>query len=161
MKTQILSRLCLCIVLAFTLNASAQKISETHKVPLNEPDLDRPKLFKEQSEKININTSLDFKSIVRLKVGQTVNIPFSNNFSFAGTIVSVSDGSDHNVKSIVVRSTIREGAVLTFSEITNEDKTISYAGRIMSHKHGDALDLVKEDGKYLFKKKGYYDLISE
>ncbi len=155
MKNQTLVRLCLCIALGFTLNASAQESL------INEPDMDKPKLFREKSDKIAINNSLDFKSIVRLKVGQIVNIPFSNDLTFSGTIVSVSDGYDTKVKSIVVKSNVREGAVLTFSEITNEDKSISYAGRILSRQHGDALELIKEDGKYLFKKKGYYDIITE
>lgn len=167
MKNQTLRTLCLCIAIFYTVNSSAQAVSGNQReslektVPINEPDYSKPKLFKEQADRININPSLDFKSIVRLKVGQSINIPFSSNFTFNGTIVSVSDDMDPNVKSIVVKSLSRQGAVLTMSEITNEDKTISYVGRVVSQLHGDAFELVKEEGKYSFKKKSFYDLVTE
>jgi hypothetical protein len=163
MKNQTLNRLCLCIAICTSLHASSQDAKQDRfkEVTINEPDYAKPKLFKDQSDRININPSLDFKSIVRLKTGQSVNIPFSGNFSFNGTIVSVSDDFDPNVKSIVVKSLSRQGAVLTLSEITNEDKSVSYVGRILSQQHGDAFEMIHEDGKYAFKKKGFYELITE
>jgi hypothetical protein len=76
-------------------------------------------------------------------------------------VSSVAAQFENNLLSIVIRSTNFPGAALSFSKITKEDGTISYAGRIISFQHGDAYEINQENGQYYFVKKGFYDLVNE
>jgi hypothetical protein len=53
------------------------------------------------------------------------------------------------------------GAAFTLSRLINENNTLSYRGRIMSFKHGDAYELAMEEGAYYLIKKNAYDLYDE
>jgi hypothetical protein len=61
----------------------------------------------------------------------------------------------------VIKSTNKVGATLALSRMINPDNTITYRGRIMSFKHGDAYEIANENGSYYLIKKGLYDLYEE
>ena len=103
----------------------------------------------------------NFDDVFDFEVGKTVDLPFASSFQFAGTVVSKAEDAQANVKSIVIKSTTNVGATLALSRIINPDNTITYRGRIMSFKHGDAYEIANENGLYYFVKKGLYDLYEE
>lgn len=123
-------------------------------------DLNKPKLFKDLPDRINLRMN-DFDHLFTYEVGKNVSLPLAPNFVFQGVVISTAEDVAANVKSIVVKSLERGGATFALSRIINENNTITYRGRIMSFKHGDAYDVVSENGAYFLIKKGLYDLYDE
>ncbi|MER3497329.1 MAG: hypothetical protein C4308_01175 [Chitinophagaceae bacterium] len=142
----------LCAVLCTTVG-----LAQNQQIPLNEPDYNKPKLFNDLPESFVIDTA-NMVSLFQLQVGQTVTIPLTANFSYAGVVVSKS--SDQSYNSIVIKSTNRQGASFTFSRVF-EEYGVKYIGRMMSLQHSDAFEIVFENNQYHFKKKGLYDLYAE
>lgn len=127
-------------------------------MPINEPDNNKPRLFADLPDQIAFNPN-NLSYLFTLKIGQSVNIPISADFTFAGQVVSKVDQTTS--LSVVVRSTNRAGARLVFTKITDTENNTKYIGRIISLQHGDGYEIVSENNQYYFKKKGLYDIISE
>lgn len=127
--------------------------------PVREPDMTRPSLFQNLPEKISCRIN-DLSAFLELETGRTASFVFTNTISFQGVVSSVAS-IDNSLQSVVIRSTNFPGAALSFSKITKQDGTISYAGRIISFQHGDAYEINVENGQYFFVKKGFYDLVNE
>jgi hypothetical protein len=140
--------------------ASAQDAKAQLKDPVNEYDFNKPKLFRELPERIHLKMD-DFTNIFDLEVGKSVTLSFNRSFNFQGTVVSKAEDVMANVKSIVIKSPMFSGAAFTLSRLINENNTLSYRGRIMSFKHGDAYELAMEEGAYYLIKKNAYDLYDE
>lgn len=149
LSTAVLS---VCVALC-TLSASAQK-----DVPINQPDMNKPRLFNDLPERIDFNPA-NLENLFELHVGQTATIPLTTSFNFIGTVVSTAN--NQNAVSVVIRSTNRLGARLTFTKVINEDKSVKYIGRIISLQHGDTFEIVADNDHYYFQKKGLYDLVNE
>ena len=146
-----------CVLLSMCiLQASAQEDKEL----VSQYDYNKPRLFKELPNRISVKPR-DFDGIFDLELGKAITLPFSSKFSFHGTVVSKAEDISANVKSIVIKSSNKNGASLALSRIINEDNTISYNGRIMSFKHGDAYEIVFEKGSYYLEKKDLYDIYEE
>jgi hypothetical protein len=133
---------------------------DTKKLPISQYDYNKPKLFKDLPDRINVPLK-NFDNVFDLEVGKSVDLPFASNFQFSGTVVSKAEDVASNVKSIVIKSTNKVGATLALSRMINPDNTITYRGRIMSFKHGDAYEIANENGSYYLVKKGLYDLYEE
>jgi hypothetical protein len=140
------------------LQVAAQQ--DTKKLPISQYDYNKPKLFKDLPDRINVPLK-NFDNVFDLEVGKSVDLPFASNFQFTGTVVSKAEDVASNVKSIVIKSTNKVGATLALSRMINPDNTITYRGRIMSFKHGDAYEIANENGSYYLVKKGLYDLYEE
>jgi hypothetical protein len=140
------------------LQVAAQQ--DTKKLPVSQYDYNKPKLFKDLPDRINVPLK-NFDNVFDFEVGKSVDLPFASNFQFSGTVVSKAEDVASNVKSIVIKSTNKVGATLALSRMINPDNTISYRGRIMSFKHGDAYEIANENGSYYLIKKGLYDLYEE
>jgi hypothetical protein len=153
MKSLSTAVLSVCVTLS-----SLCSLAQTQKIPLNEPDYNKPKLFNDLPDRIDINPS-SLQNLFLLQTGQTVTVPFTSNFSFTGQVVSTSNSS--NSVSVVIKSTNRVGANLTFTKVFDTDYTVRYVGRIISIQHGDVYDLSFDNNQYYFKKKGFYDLLNE
>jgi hypothetical protein len=141
----------------FSLWSSAQG-AQNKKVPINEPDLNKPKLFADLPDRLYFNPN-NFSNLFQSHIGQSVNVPISSEFNFSGQVISKSD--DPKSASVVIRSTNRIGARLIFTKVIDENNNIRYIGRIISLAHGDSYEIVLENNQYSFKKKGYYELIEE
>jgi hypothetical protein len=133
---------------------------DTKKLPISQYDFNKPKLFKDLPDRINVPLK-NFDNVFDFEVGKSVDLPFSSNFLFSGTVVSKAEDVASNVKSIVIKSTNKVGATLALSRMINPDNTITYRGRIMSFKHGDAYEIANENGSYYLVKKSLYDLYEE
>lgn len=129
-------------------------------LPVNQPDYHKPAIFNDLPPKINV-VAPDLESLFDLSVGQTVIAKITKAFPFKGTVVSTSGSSSASLRSVVIRSSTRQGAVFTFSKLTHENGTVSYRGRIISRNSIDAYDLMQENGQYFLQKKNYYEMVSE
>src|SRR3982750_3891045 len=77
--------------------------AQEKKIPINEPDYHKPRLFTDLPQRMNLDVA-STESILNSKAGANVSIRLSDKFVFEGIVVSHSDG-DSTVLSIVVRST--------------------------------------------------------
>ena len=134
--------------------------AQEQKIPLNEPNLHKPKLFNNLPQKMNLKIS-EVEPVLDKSVGTSVNVQLADNFLFQGTVISKSDTPDESVKSVVIRSSSMQGASFTFSKTKNEDGSFKYIGRIMSRNNGDAYEIKFENGQYILQKKNLYELIAE
>jgi uncharacterized protein (UPF0371 family) len=148
-----------CVFCAFLI-ACGVSSSAQGKVPINEPDNNKPHLFADLPDNMPLKVS-NLEALLGLETGDPVNVALSNNFHIIGSVISKSSEKDLNVKSIVIKSINRKGAILTFTKTVKEDGIVKYLGRIISTKNSDAYEIVKEDNLYILKKKSLYDLISE
>jgi hypothetical protein len=152
MKTMKTSAICTLLTLCF-LSSFGQKI------PINEPDYNKPTLFHDLPVKFNLDLPM-YDRILDQPVGKHVAVPLAGSAAFQGVVVSVSNPNEKGYKSVVVKSTNRQGAILSFTRI-NEKGNNRYTGRIISRQNSDALEIESENGKYVMKKMHYYDLINE
>ena len=134
--------------------------SNAQKLPVREPDMNRPTLFQNLPNKISCRIN-DLSALLQSEMGKPVSFSLVDNLSFQGVVSSVASKSDNTLNSVVVRSTNFPGAALSFSRVTKEDGTYSFVGRIISFQHGDAYEIHLENGQYYFVKKGFYDLVNE
>jgi hypothetical protein len=132
--------------------------AQDQKIPLNEPDHNKPKLFNHLPQKMNLKLS-EVESVFNYSVGTAIKLRVTDNLLFQGTVVSKSE--DATVKSIVVKSSELQGAIFTFSRTTKEDGSFNYVGRIMSRNNGDAYEIKTENGQYILQKKNLHELIAE
>lgn len=149
----------LCVV--FALSAFVSN-SQEQKIPLNEPDNNKPRLFTSLPDKIPV-TITNIDNILSAPVGRNSQFRLSddNTLQFAGEVVSTASKYNNTIQSVVIRSDIFNGARLTISKITNADGSIRYSGRIISFKHGDLYELENQDGQLVLVKKNYYELVNE
>lgn len=136
--------------------ATAQKDAP----PLNEPNYNKPKLFADVPQKFIVNIPA-LETLFNLTEGETINALLTKDFRFQGVVVSKSNPSDTAVKSIVIRSSNRNGATFTFTRIRNQEGAFEYIGHILSLNNSDAFELVKEGNGYALEKKHLYDIFSE
>lgn len=153
MKTIKTSAICTILTLCF-LSSVGQKI------PINEPDYNKPTLFHDLPVKFNLDLPM-YDRILDLSVGKHVAVPLVGSAAFQGVIVSVSSPTEKAFKSVVIKSTNRNGAILSFTRINEKFGNHRYTGRIISRHNSDALEIELENGKYVMKKMHYYDLINE
>jgi hypothetical protein len=145
-----------CIILLLSITSA---FAQT-KIPLQEPDYNKPKLFSDVSSKFAVDVNA-LETLLEVAIGQQVNIPLTHGFNLTGVVVSKSDPAANAASSVVISSTNRHGATLTFTKVHNDDGSIHFIGRMLSYNNSDAFDLVNENGKYFLQKKQLYDLLSE
>jgi hypothetical protein len=130
------------------------------KISINEPNYNKPKLFEDLPQKINVKIS-DMESLFDVPAGTSVIAKLTPNFNLKGTVMSKSGTAESSVRSVVVKAINRQGAVLTLTKITTANRTVIYKGRVLSKDNSDALELVKENDQYIFQKKHYNEIIAE
>ena len=136
------------------LRGTAQKSA----VPLNEPDYNKAKLFADLPQRMKLKVK-EMEALFSLPVGTVINTQATDQFKLQGTIVSKAE--DATVKSVVIRSTNKQGAIFTFTKVSKADGNSNYIGRMISRQHGDAFEIVKENGQYVLNKIEMHDLLSE
>jgi hypothetical protein len=139
---------------------SSSSFAQEHKLPVNEPDYNKPRLFADLPPKMNLHVTA-LENVLQLHVGTSVTLQVADAFVFEGTIVSKSDAQDAGIKSIVIRSSNREGATFTFTRTNSSTGAPSYIGRILSRNNSDAYEIAFEKGQYVLQKKNLYDMINE
>ena len=122
--------------------------------------MNRPSLFRNLPDRINCNVN-DLTALLQSEIGDTVSFPFATSLNFQGVVSSVATRFENTLQSVVIRSKNFTGAALSFSKLIKEDGSISYIGRILSFQHGDAYEIILENGQYFFVKKDFYDLVND
>jgi hypothetical protein len=145
-----------CLLLLFICaTASAQT-----KIPVNEPDLNKPKLFTNLPDKIPVDIST-LQNLINTETGKSVSLKLGTNElnNFNGRVVSKTD--DNTIHSVVIRSGNFNGATLTLSSSAQTNSAVRFTGRIISFQHGDVYELQNQNNQYILIKKNFYDLINE
>src|SRR5690242_11574710 len=157
MKNLRTSVLCTTMIL-FSICALAQD----QKLPINEPDYNRPHLFDNLPSKIAFNPA-NFTGLLNKQAGSTISTSLSKDGSiaFEGNLVSSGSQESGGIESLVIRSTNFPGATLCLSKVTRADGSVAYTGRLLSLKHGDLFILQQTNGQYELIKKNFYDLVNE
>lgn len=157
MKNHSFIALCVSVLLF-----NVQLLAQNHDVPLNEPDYNKPLLFRSFPDSIPVNIA-GFDRAVSFSQGEDVSVNISDNvqFPFSGKVMSISSKYGNSIQSVVIKSNLYDGAGLTISKITESNGNIFYTGRIVSMKSGDLYELVKTDSGYFLVKRKFYDLINE
>ena len=139
----------LCITLSASYNTNAQVITSS-----------RPYLFNNFSSTIpTAVTELD-KAFLGAE-GSSIQLNFTNNFSFTGTILS-SVKRYSNLSSVIIKSPSLNNSLLSISKRINDDNSITYVGRIINEKYADGYELKKDNyGNYTFNKIKTEDLIQD
>ena len=147
----------LCLLFLF---ACATASAQHNKIPVNEPDQNKPKLFTNLPDKIPVDIA-DLQNLVNAEAGKTANFKLGQNALryFNGQVISRSD--DNLIHSVVIRSVDFNGATLTLSSSAQPNGTVKFTGRIISFKHSDAYELQRQNDQYILIKKNFYDLINE
>lgn len=151
--------LCLTCIFVYA-NVSAQ----TSKIPLNEPDHNKPRLFKDLPDQIPVNIET-INSLLNSKPenGRKVTIELAEKTlpGLSGEIISTTCKYNNTIRTLIIRPSNFSAATLTLSSFTNPDGAVSYTGRIISFQHGDAYVLEKRGEQYLLIKKDFHDLVNE
>jgi hypothetical protein len=155
MKNLQLPGLCLTLIF-FCATTFAQ-----NSIPVNEPDLNKPKLFSNLPDKIPVDVST-LKSLLNAETGGDVslNLGAISKTAFNGKVVSKAD-KYNNIHSVVIRSSNFNGAILTLSSSILTNGTVKFTGRIMSLQHGDVYELQNQNDQYILIKKNLNDLMNE
>lgn len=129
----------LCIIVITTYQSQSQVLSSS-----------RPQLFRTSSEKLpTAVTELD--KAFSAKEGATLQFKFYN-LSFTGTVTSSVKRYD-NLYSVIIKSSSLNNTLLSISKRINDDKSVTYVGRIINEKYADGYELTKgNDGTYAFNK---------
>lgn len=134
-------------------------ISFGQSIPINEPDLNKAKLFQDLPYRLPIDVS-SLQNLLNLQIGEPANLKLTTNIEIQGAVVSAAI-KYNTIQSIVIRSTNRAGASFSFSKIMQPDGSVKYTGRILSRQYSDGFELNLENGQYFLIKKNYYDMINE
>src|SRR4030095_1394206 len=116
--------------------------AQNSKSPINEPDRNRPLLFAGLPDRIPV--SIDYiNSLFDSETGRSVSLEASATDIDArinGIVISTGTSLDGRNQSVMVRSTNFNGANFQVSKYTDVNGTVSYTGRILSFRHGDAYE---------------------
>ena len=129
-------------------------------VPVREPDLSKPALFKNFPDRIPF-TTIQLTSLLQAKRGQEIHFALAPGFLMKGSIASEMRNENGSQHSMMMKLEDIDGGFIHLSTVVLQDGTEKISGMIMSFKSGDAFELIKEGNNYFFIKKGLYDLISE
>lgn len=109
----------------------------------------RPKLFAGYPETIQLSKNI-LQNTLNAAEGEEVIVPFTSNFRFKGTVIS-NQKKYENLQAVIIKSPAFGNALFQLSRMINDDKTISYAGRIINPNAFDGYEIKKgQDGNYSF-----------
>lgn len=99
----------------------------------------KPKQFSRFSTVIDCNQA-ELSKIFTSAAGQFINISFAENFTFSGTVTS-NLVKYAKLQSVIIKSPDYSNTIFSVSKITNDNGTVSYAGRIINKFFFDGFEL--------------------
>ena len=124
----------IAIVLGFCLHSLTG-----YTQPGNAP---KPPLFNNFPDIINC-AEPELDRVFTSNEGQLINLSFSSNFNFAGTVIS-NVVKYSNLKSAVIKSPAFHNAIFHLSKRINDDNSITYVGVILNQNYFDGYELRKD-----------------
>ena len=141
-------------VMLFTLLIS---FTSTRAQVINER---RPTLFAAFAKTIDFPKT-ELEKIFTTPEGRTIKLSLGNNVGLTGVVTS-SIQRYNNLQSVIVKLNNLDNTVLGISKRTNDDKSITYIGRIINTKYADAFELKTDaSGNYFINKRNTADLIED
>jgi hypothetical protein len=110
----------------------------------------RQKLFAAYPETVSLDRSL-MSNAFTYKKDAVVTFQFSSAFTFKGTVISSEKRYD-NLEIMIIRSAEDNNSLFQLSKITNEDKSISFSGRILNSASADGYVIKNTSGSYSLQK---------
>ena len=145
---------CVLTLLCFVQSNAQQPTIVTESV------YNKPKIFAELPNRLQLNLQI-LEGLLNDEVGKKINFSLAQGYQFNGVVVSKSDATDTQTKTVVVKATNRQNVTFTLTRTTNLDGSFSYMGRMLSFKHGDAFNITEENGQIVLVKKELHDLVEE
>lgn len=109
----------------------------------------KPKQFNSFPDVINCSEA-ELSKIFTFSPGLSVNLSFSNNFSFAGPVTS-NVIKYSNLQTANVKLPTFNNSIFNISRRINKDNSITYVGRIINRDYFDGYELKKDvAGNYQF-----------
>ncbi|HSV10035.1 MAG TPA: hypothetical protein VLI68_04655 [Hanamia sp.] len=130
--------LALCLILITSYAANAQVLTSN-----------RQNYFNKYSEKLPTATSELDKAFTTPEGGK-VKLNFGD-FTFNGIVTSSIKRYD-NLYSVIIKAPGLNNTLLALSKRINDDKTVSYVGRIINENYADGFELRKENTGYAMNK---------
>ena len=131
-----------------------------NKIKAQEASERRPHIFSAFADKINFPTT-ELDKIFSAAEGRSIKLALGTGVGFSGIILS-SLQKYENLKSVIIRLNNLDNTVLGISKRVNDDKSISYVGRIVNSKYADAFELKADaTGNYFINKVKTADLIQD
>lgn len=120
----------------------------------------RPELFAAFAKTIDFPKP-ELEKIFNTAEGRNIKLSLGGNVGLTGTITS-SIQRYQNLQSVIIRLDNLDNTILGISKRTNDDKSITYIGRIINTKYADAFELKTDaTGNYFMNKKKTADLIED
>lgn len=141
-------------VVLFTLlasfnNANSQIVTER-----------RPPLFAAFAKTINFPTT-ELEKIFTTPEGRIIKLSLGENVGLTGIITS-SIQRYNNLQNVIIKLNNLDNTVFGISKRINDDKSVTYIGRIINTKYSDAFELKSDaNGNYFINKKNTADLIED
>ena len=137
----------LCLLMMCTYTSSAQ-ILTNQRTQIQASS--KSQLFRNSSQRVPAKID-ELDKAFSSPEGSIVKLHF-RNFDFEGTITSSLKRYD-NLYSVVIKSSSMENTIFSISKRTNDDKTITYVGRIINENYADGYELIEaEEGGYVLNK---------
>lgn len=134
-------------------------ILSTNALMAQNPAIKKQPLFESKAAKLPA-TATQLEIAFAAKEGSDVNFQF-RDLRFTGTIVSTIKRYE-NLYSVIIKSTGPDNSLLSLSKRINDDKTITYVGRILNNASSDGYELNQNaDGSYTFHKIQTEELIQD
>ncbi|MBL7746169.1 MAG: hypothetical protein JNM19_01970 [Chitinophagaceae bacterium] len=150
MKKQFITRI-LKISLTIVLLIKMSISGHTQIVPVNEPREDLPKLFAAVPDSVPVNIEV-LTSLFEKQNGNSITILANGSPFVEGTIMSQVTKFSNTIRTVTVKLSFTEKALLVFSRITLPSGNTSYRGHINGKQTGDCFELVNQNGRYYFSK---------
>ncbi|HSN59903.1 MAG TPA: hypothetical protein VLR49_03140 [Ferruginibacter sp.] len=108
-------------------------------------------VFNNFSQTIDLSETT-LSNAMQMSKGQQATFNFGNDFDFPGVVLS-NEMVFENLQTIIIRSSAYNNALLQISKQINEDKTISYVGRIFGKGSADGYEIKRtNNGGYQLEK---------
>ncbi len=130
--------LALCLILITSYQINAQVLTSN-----------RQDYFNKYSEKLPAATT-ELDKAFTVPEGGKVKLDFGD-FTFNGVVTSSIKRYD-NLYSVIVKAPGLNNTLLALSKRINDDKTVSYVGRIINEKYADGFELRKDNSGYAMNK---------
>ena len=109
----------------------------------------RPQLFAAYPQTVPLDAAL-ISNTLNYKEGSTVSVALSPDFIFTGTVIFNKQKYD-NLQTVMIRAADNY-TVFQVSRISNEDKSVLYAGRIININAADGYEIKNNKGHYSLQK---------
>lgn len=121
----------------------------------------KPQLFAGTTNRFAMTASF-IDEVINAPLQSNASVIIAPGYVFKGKVTSVTSDAP-GLKTVTIQSSEVNGAVLSLSQVTLEDKTVVYRGIVISKNHSDMLMLEKDpvSGKYNWNKKQVSNMLAD